>query len=70
MKNRLLSLSVSLFRNDVIEDNDSGSSENTGGCSEVLVSTDLDSEAMKQDTVTEEEESVQVRGRASCMRKL
>lgn len=47
-------------QNDVIEDNDSGSSENTGGCSEVLVSTDLDSEAMKQDTVTEEEESVQV----------
>ncbi|EOA94937.1 Protein FAM13B1, partial [Anas platyrhynchos] len=46
-------------QNDVIEDNDSGSSENTGGCSEVLVSTDLDSEAMKQDTVTEEEESVQ-----------
>lgn len=47
-------------QNDVIEDNDSGGSENTGGCSEVLVSTDLDSEAMKQDTVTEEEESVQV----------
>uniref|UniRef100_A0A8B9D3K4 Protein FAM13B n=1 Tax=Anser cygnoides TaxID=8845 RepID=A0A8B9D3K4_ANSCY len=47
-------------QNDVIEDNDTGSSENTGGCSEVLVSTDLDSEAMKHDTVTEEEESVQV----------
>ncbi|XP_040428958.1 protein FAM13B isoform X4 [Cygnus olor] len=47
-------------QNDVIEDNDTGSSENTGGCSEVLVSTDLDSEAMKHDTVTEEEEGVQV----------
>uniref|UniRef100_A0A8B9BI59 Protein FAM13B n=1 Tax=Anser brachyrhynchus TaxID=132585 RepID=A0A8B9BI59_9AVES len=47
-------------QNDVIEDNDTGSSENTGGCSEVLVSTDLDSEAMKHDTVTEEEESVQL----------
>ncbi|NXX01531.1 FA13B protein, partial [Larus smithsonianus] len=50
-------------QNDVIEDNDTGSSENTGDCSEVLVCTDLDSEAMKHDTVTEEEESVQVRGR-------
>uniref|UniRef100_A0A672U3N5 Protein FAM13B n=1 Tax=Strigops habroptila TaxID=2489341 RepID=A0A672U3N5_STRHB len=49
-------------QNDVIEDNDTGSSENTGDCSEVLVCTDLDSEAMKHDTVTEEEESVQVRG--------
>ncbi|XP_009284170.1 PREDICTED: protein FAM13B isoform X3 [Aptenodytes forsteri] len=47
-------------QNDVNEDNDTGSSENTGGCSEVLVCTDLDSEAMKHDTVTEEEESVQV----------
>ncbi|XP_014803575.1 PREDICTED: protein FAM13B isoform X3 [Calidris pugnax] len=47
-------------QNDVIEDNDTGSSENTGDCSEVLVCTDLDSEAMKHDTVTEEEESVQV----------
>ncbi|KFZ53753.1 Protein FAM13B [Antrostomus carolinensis] len=46
-------------QNDVIEDNDTGSSENTGDCSEVLVCTDLDSEAMKHDTVTEEEESVQ-----------
>ncbi|KFW66158.1 Protein FAM13B [Pygoscelis adeliae] len=54
-------------QNDVNEDNDTGSSENTGGCSEVLVCTDLDSEAMKHDTVTEEEESVQVRGRASCL---
>ncbi|KFQ51573.1 Protein FAM13B [Nestor notabilis] len=54
-------------QNDVIEDNDTGSSENTGGCSEVLVCTDLDSEAMKHGTVTEEEESVQVRGRASCL---
>ncbi|KFV89567.1 Protein FAM13B, partial [Fulmarus glacialis] len=54
-------------QNDVIEDNDTGSSENTGDCSEVLVCTDLDSEAMKRDTVTEEEESVQVRGRASCL---
>ncbi|NXT37075.1 FA13B protein, partial [Pelecanoides urinatrix] len=53
-------------RNDVIEDNDTGSSENTGDCSEVLVCTDLDGEAMKHDTVTEEE-SVQVRGRASCL---
>uniref|UniRef100_A0A8C0HQH6 Protein FAM13B n=1 Tax=Buteo japonicus TaxID=224669 RepID=A0A8C0HQH6_9AVES len=59
------SLSVRIFRNDVIEDNDTGSSENTGDCSEVLVCTDLDSEAMKHDTVTEEEESVQVRGRDS-----
>uniref|UniRef100_A0A672U4P8 Protein FAM13B n=1 Tax=Strigops habroptila TaxID=2489341 RepID=A0A672U4P8_STRHB len=56
-------------RNDVIEDNDTGSSENTGDCSEVLVCTDLDSEAMKHDTVTEEEESVQVRGGASCINK-
>ncbi|XP_010145796.1 PREDICTED: protein FAM13B isoform X1 [Eurypyga helias] len=47
-------------QNDVIEDNDTGSSENTGGCSGVLICTDLDSEAMKHDTVTEEEESVQV----------
>ncbi|KAM6055502.1 protein FAM13B isoform 3-T5 [Theristicus caerulescens] len=47
-------------QNDVIEDNDTGSSENTGDCSEVLACTDLDSEAMKCDTVTEEEESVQV----------
>ncbi|KFP57276.1 Protein FAM13B [Cariama cristata] len=54
-------------QNDVIEDNDAGSSENTGDCSEVLVCTDVDSEAMKHDTVTEEEESVQVRGRASCL---
>ncbi|KFP69907.1 Protein FAM13B [Acanthisitta chloris] len=46
-------------QNDVIEDNDTGSSENTGDCSEVLVCTDLDSEAMKQDTITEEEENVQ-----------
>ncbi|KFQ35102.1 Protein FAM13B [Mesitornis unicolor] len=53
-------------QNDVTEDNDTGSNENTGDCSEVLVCTDLDSEAMKHDTVTEEEESVQVRGRASC----
>ncbi|XP_038005885.1 protein FAM13B isoform X4 [Motacilla alba alba] len=47
-------------QNDVIEDNDTGSSENTGDCSEVLVCTDLDSEAMKRDTVTEEEESIQI----------
>ncbi|XP_064244377.1 protein FAM13B isoform X5 [Passer domesticus] len=47
-------------QNDVIEDNDTGSSENTGDCSEVLVCTDLDSEAMKHDTVTEEEESIQI----------
>ncbi|XP_031454223.1 protein FAM13B isoform X2 [Phasianus colchicus] len=47
-------------QNDVIENNDIGSSENTGDCSEVLVSTDLGSEDMKHDTVTEEEESVQV----------
>ncbi|KAM6379929.1 protein FAM13B isoform 3-T5 [Pluvialis apricaria] len=47
-------------QNDVIEDNDTGSSENAGDCSEVLVCTDLDSEAMKHDTVIEEEESVQV----------
>ncbi|XP_074408609.1 protein FAM13B isoform X2 [Zonotrichia albicollis] len=46
-------------QNDVIEDNDTGSSENTGDCSGVLVCTDLDSEAMKHDTVTEEEESIQ-----------
>uniref|UniRef100_A0A8C8A2S9 Protein FAM13B n=1 Tax=Otus sunia TaxID=257818 RepID=A0A8C8A2S9_9STRI len=46
--------------NEVIEDNDTGSSENTADCSEVLVCTDLDSEAMKHDTVTEEEESIQV----------
>ncbi|KFV44049.1 Protein FAM13B [Gavia stellata] len=49
-------------QNDVTEDNDIGSSENTGDCSEVLVCTDLDSGAMKHDTVTEEEESIQVRG--------
>ncbi|KFZ53163.1 Protein FAM13B, partial [Podiceps cristatus] len=54
-------------QNDVIEDNDTGSSEKTGNCSEVLVCTDLDSEAMKHDTVTEEEESIQVRGRALCL---
>lgn len=60
------SLSVLPFRNDVIEDNDTGSSENTGDCSEVLVCTDLDSEAVKHGTATEEEESVQVR-RASCV---
>uniref|UniRef100_A0A663MWX7 Protein FAM13B n=1 Tax=Athene cunicularia TaxID=194338 RepID=A0A663MWX7_ATHCN len=53
-------------RNDVIEDNDTGSSENTGDCSEVLVCTDLDSEAMKHDTVTEEEESVQDSSSRSC----
>ncbi|KAM6322806.1 protein FAM13B isoform 1-T2 [Podargus strigoides] len=47
-------------QNDVIEDNDTGSSGNTGDCSEVLVCTDLDSEAMKHDTVNEEEESIQV----------
>ncbi|XP_041253975.1 protein FAM13B isoform X3 [Onychostruthus taczanowskii] len=47
-------------QNDVIEDNDTGSIENTGDCSEVLVCTDLDSEAMKHDTVTEEEESIQI----------
>ncbi|XP_066185171.1 protein FAM13B isoform X4 [Sylvia atricapilla] len=47
-------------QNDVIEDNDTGSSENTGDCSEVLVCTDLDSEAMKHDTVTEEEETIEV----------
>ncbi|XP_032928802.1 protein FAM13B isoform X2 [Catharus ustulatus] len=47
-------------QNDVIEDNDTGSSENTGDCSEVLVCTDLDSEAIKHDTVTEEEESIQI----------
>ncbi|KAJ7421975.1 Protein FAM13B [Willisornis vidua] len=47
-------------QNDVIEDNDTGSSENTGDCSEVLVCTDLESEATKHDTVTEEEESTQV----------
>uniref|UniRef100_A0A8C3LL97 Protein FAM13B n=2 Tax=Phasianidae TaxID=9005 RepID=A0A8C3LL97_CHRPC len=47
-------------QNDVIENNDIGSSENTGDCSEVLVSTDLGSEDMKHDTVTEEEENVQV----------
>ncbi|XP_010123530.1 PREDICTED: protein FAM13B isoform X2 [Chlamydotis macqueenii] len=47
-------------QNDVIEDNDTGSSKNTADCSGVLVCTDLDSEAMKHDTVTEEDESVQV----------
>ncbi|XP_056358073.1 protein FAM13B isoform X5 [Oenanthe melanoleuca] len=46
-------------QNDVSEDNDTGSSENTGDCSEV-VCTDLDSEAIKHDTVTEEEESIQI----------
>ncbi|XP_067160663.1 protein FAM13B isoform X2 [Apteryx mantelli] len=46
-------------QNDVIEDNDIGSSKNTGDCSEILVSTNLDSEAVKHDTVTEEEESLQ-----------
>nr|XP_014120251.1 protein FAM13B isoform X4 [Zonotrichia albicollis] len=46
-------------QNDVIEDNDTGSSENTGDCSGVLVCTDLDSEAMKHGTVTEEEQSIQ-----------
>ncbi|KFO58281.1 Protein FAM13B [Corvus brachyrhynchos] len=54
-------------QNDVIEDNGTGSSENTADCSEVLVCTDLDREAMKRDTVTEEEESIQVRGRVSCI---
>ncbi|XP_010182167.1 PREDICTED: protein FAM13B isoform X1 [Mesitornis unicolor] len=53
-------------QNDVTEDNDTGSNENTGDCSEVLVCTDLDSEAMKHDTVTEEEESVQVPGLPSA----
>uniref|UniRef100_A0A8B9PR93 Protein FAM13B n=1 Tax=Apteryx owenii TaxID=8824 RepID=A0A8B9PR93_APTOW len=47
-------------QNDVIEDNDIGSSKNSGDCSEILVSTNLDSEAVKHDTVTEEEESLQV----------
>ncbi|XP_027748278.1 protein FAM13B isoform X4 [Empidonax traillii] len=47
-------------QNDVIEGNDTGSSENTGDCSEVLVCTDLDSEAMKHETGTGEEESIQV----------
>ncbi|XP_054024641.1 protein FAM13B isoform X3 [Dryobates pubescens] len=47
-------------QNDVNEDNDTGSSENTADCPEVLGCTDVDSEAMKQDTVTEEEESIQV----------
>ncbi|XP_065590865.1 protein FAM13B isoform X2 [Cyrtonyx montezumae] len=47
-------------QNDVIEHNDIGSIENVGGCSDILVSTDLGSEDMKQDTVTEEEESLQV----------
>lgn len=56
-----------LLRNDVNEDNDTGSSENAGDCSEVLGCTDVDSEAMKHDTVTEEEESIQVRERASCV---
>ncbi|XP_068815448.1 protein FAM13B isoform X2 [Struthio camelus] len=46
-------------QSDVIEDNDIGGSKNTGECSEILVSTNLDSEAMKR-TVTEEEESLQV----------
>lgn len=47
-------------QNDVIENNDIGSSENVEDCSEVSVSTDLGNEDMKHDTVTEEEESVQV----------
>ncbi|XP_064018223.1 protein FAM13B isoform X1 [Pogoniulus pusillus] len=47
-------------QNDVNEDNDTGSSENAGDCSEVLGCTDVDGEAMKRDTVTEEEESIQV----------
>lgn len=47
-------------QNDVIENNDIGSSENVEDCSEVSVSTDLGNEDMKLDTVTEEEESVQV----------
>lgn len=47
-------------QNDVIENNDIGSSENVEDCSEVSVSTDLGNEDMKRDTVTEEEESVQV----------
>uniref|UniRef100_A0A6G1REB0 Protein FAM13B n=1 Tax=Hypotaenidia okinawae TaxID=2861861 RepID=A0A6G1REB0_9GRUI len=47
-------------QNEVIEDNDTGSSENTGDRSEVLVCADLGSEAMKHDTVTEEEENIQV----------
>ncbi|OXB76216.1 UNVERIFIED_CONTAM: hypothetical protein H355_016794 [Colinus virginianus] len=47
-------------QNDVIENNAIGSTENTGGCSDVLVSTDIGSEDMKHDTVTEEEESLQV----------
>lgn len=47
-------------QNDVNEDNDTGSSENTADCPEVLGCTDVDSEAMKQDTVIEEEESIQV----------
>ncbi|OXB56846.1 hypothetical protein ASZ78_004729 [Callipepla squamata] len=46
-------------QNDVIENNAIGSTENTGGCSDVLVSTDIGSEDMKH-TVTEEEESLQV----------
>ncbi|KFP27336.1 Protein FAM13B [Colius striatus] len=57
-------------QNDVIEDNDTGSNENTGDCSEVLVCTDLDSEAMKHDTVTEGEESIQVRGRVSLFQMI
>ena len=36
-------------------------------CSEVSVSTDLGNEDMKHDTVTEEEESVQVRGRKNFL---
>lgn len=47
-------------QNDVIENNDIGSSENVEDCYEVSVSTDLGNEDMKRDTVTEEEESVQV----------
>ncbi|XP_010223322.1 PREDICTED: protein FAM13B isoform X3 [Tinamus guttatus] len=47
-------------QNDVIEDNDVGSSKSTGGSSEILVSTDVDGAVLKGDAVTEEEESLQV----------
>ncbi|KAM8799042.1 protein FAM13B [Eudromia elegans] len=47
-------------QNDVIEDNDVGSSKNPGDSPEILVSTNVDSAVLKQDTVTEEEESLQV----------
>ncbi|KGL84394.1 Protein FAM13B [Tinamus guttatus] len=50
-------------QNDVIEDNDVGSSKSTGGSSEILVSTDVDGAVLKGDAVTEEEESLQVRAR-------